>query len=349
MKWEAQPVRHRGTNWIAIYFEKNPVWIERIRQFEGARWSSTMRTWLVPDTAGNRDRFRLPRVAVLSAEHEQRITRYRQWMESRRYSASTIEVYGNALRVFLLWFNGRDPAELEEDDLVRFNNEYILKRKCSSSYQNQVVNAIKLYFSMLEKRRLSPDLIHRPKPEKTLPNVLSKEEVAKILQNAENPKHLAMFVLIYACGLRRGELLNLKLTDIQSARGIIHIRQSKGRKDRIVPVPGDVVQLLREYYLRHKPAVYLFEGLAKGEQYGARSLQQAFRRVLDRAAIAKPATLHWLRHSYATHLLEKGTDLRYIQELLGHKSSRTTEIYTHVSTHRLEQIKSPISDISWKK
>jgi integrase/recombinase XerD len=154
-----------------------------------------------------------------------------------------------------------------------------------------------------------------------------------------------MLCLIYACGLRRGELLHLKPLDIASSRGLLIIRQGKGNKDRIVPISEKTVEILRVYYRMYQPKVWLFEGQVAGQPYSERSLQLVLKRALELAKIKKPVTLHWLRHSYATHLLENGTDLRYIQELLGHKSSKTTEIYTHVSTRSLQKIKSPFDDL----
>jgi integrase/recombinase XerD len=151
--------------------------------------------------------------------------------------------------------------------------------------------------------------------------------------------------MIYSCGLRRSELLNLKPTDIDSKRNVVIIRQSKGKKDRITPLSPRILEILREYYLVHKPKSYLFEGQEPGTIYSEQSLQSVLKQALQKCKINKPVTLHWLRHSYATHLLESGTDLRYIQELLGHNSSKTTEIYTHVSTKNIQQIKSPFDDL----
>jgi integrase/recombinase XerD len=175
--------------------------------------------------------------------------------------------------------------------------------------------------------------------------VLSKEEVKQILNAHKNIKHRAMLSLIYACGLRRSELLNLKIPDVDSKRGLLIIRQAKGKKDRVAPLSERIVGLLREYYRQEQPVDYLFEGQEKGKAYSAKSLESVLKQALRKAKITKPVTLHWLRHSYATHLLENGTDLRYIQELLGHKSSKTTEIYTHVSTKSLQKIKSPFDDL----
>jgi integrase/recombinase XerD len=220
-----------------------------------------------------------------------------------------------------------------------------VKSGLSSSYQNQIVNSIKLYFKTCRDTKIEVDKIHRPKREKVLPNVLSKEEVKAILDAHSNLKHKAMLSMIYSCGLRRSELLNLKFSDIDSKRNIVIIRQSKGKKDRITPLSAKILDLLRRYYKEYSPKTYLFEGQEKNTQYSARSLEEVLKKSVKLASINKPVTLHWLRHSYATHLLESGTDLRYIQELLGHNSSKTTEIYTHVSTKNIQQIKSPFDDL----
>jgi integrase/recombinase XerD len=154
-----------------------------------------------------------------------------------------------------------------------------------------------------------------------------------------------MLSLLYSCGLRCSELLNLKPNDIDSHRGIVIIRQSKGKKDRIAPLSLKILEMLREYYVISKPKIWLFKWQNDDVPYSTKSLQSVLKQALQKTGIIKPVTLHWLRHSYATHLLESGTDLRYIQELLGHSSSKTTEIYTHVSTKSIQQIKSPFDDL----
>jgi integrase/recombinase XerD len=195
------------------------------------------------------------------------------------------------------------------------------------------------------KSEIETNKIERPWREHKLPNVLSKEEIKAILQAPTNLKHRAMLSLIYACGLRRSELLNLKPADIDSKRGLLLIRNAKGRKDRVTPLPEKIILMLREYYIAFKPKIWLFEGQEKKELYSEASLAKVLKIGCKKANIHKPVTLHWLRHSYATHLLESGTDLRYIQELLGRRSSKTTEIYTHVSTKCLQNIKSPFDDL----
>ena len=266
-------------------------------------------------------------------------------MNFRRYSQNTIKTYADALEVFFRFYKDQAPESLNIEDIINFNTSYILKKNLSASYQNQVINAIKLFYRNRFNRAMEVDFIQRPRREKRLPNVLSKNEVKSILEAPTNLKHRAMLSLIYACGLRRSELLNLTLKDILSDRNLLFIRQSKGKKDRVVPISIKLIEMLRDYYKAFKPKTWLFEGQEVGIKYSERSIQLVLNQAVVKAKIVKPVSLHWLRHSYATHLLESGTDLRYKQELLGHSSSRTTEIYTHVSTRNLQQIRSPFNDL----
>jgi integrase/recombinase XerD len=281
----------------------------------------------------------------LTDYHQDKINSFRIWLENQRYSPNTIKTYTDTLGVFFKYLSKKAISELRNEDIIEFNNKYIIKKGLSHSYQNQFINSLKLFFSKIEKRVIDVELIQRPRSEKKLPNVLSKQEVKLILESLQNTKHKTMLSLIYACGLRRSELLNIKPQDILSDRKLLHIKQSKGKKDRIVPLSDKLLEMLREYYKTYKPKVWLFEGQHEGEQYSEKSLESVLKQAVAKANISKPVTLHWLRHSYATHLLESGTDLRYIQELLGHNSSRTTEIYTHVSKKSIQQIKSPFDDL----
>ena len=276
---------------------------------------------------------------------KQAIQNFIRYLNSKRYSPNTIKVYSDSMSTFLRYFSMKDITDISNDDLIDFNNNYILKNNFSASFQNQVVNAVKLYFSAIQHKKIDVELIHRPRREKVLPNVLSKEEVKAILNAHVNIKHKMMLSLIYSCGLRCGELLALHPVHIDSKRNIIFLKNAKGKKDRIVPLSPLILKMLREYYKIYKPKTYLFEGQNISLPYDARSLQLILKQALEKTGIRKPVTLHWLRHSYATHLLESGTDLRYIQELLGHSSSKTTEIYTHVSTKSIQQIKSPFDDL----
>jgi integrase/recombinase XerD len=273
------------------------------------------------------------------------LEKFGHFMEHRRYSKQTRDAYVNALEQFLRHQAIQRPEEITKDHLIDFNRNYILAKGLSASYQNIVVNALKLFLLVVENSELSPVSIERPRREHRLPNVLSKEEVKRIITAPLNIKHRLMLQLIYGCGLRAGELRNIKPTDILSERQLLFIRQSKGKKDRVVPMPAAMIEQLREYYRAERPKVFLFEGDVPGQPYAQRSLQLVFRNAVRKAGISKPATLHWLRHSYATHLLERGTDIRYIQELLGHNNTKTTMIYTHVGHKSLEQIRSPLEDL----
>jgi len=283
----------------------------------------------------------------------QEIEKFSDWMRNRRYSESTIRNYVHSLGLFLRFTGNKNPAEISNADLENFHKDYILRNNYAASFQSLVINAVKLYFSNRLKRKLEPIAIERPKNPRLLPHVLSKEDVKAILLAHQNIKHRAMLCLIYACGLRHSELLNLKPHDtstslsagIDSSRGMLRVNQGKGKKDRMVPISEKILELLREYYRYEKPSVYLFEGTKQGQTYSPTSLQEVLKAAVKKAGIKKPVTLHWLRHSYATHLLESGTDLRYIQELLGHNSSKRTEIYTHVSQKSLQKIRSPFDDL----
>lgn len=347
MKWEAKLVKHRGKSRIAVLFDKDIQLIARIKQLEDARWSSSKKYWHLPDNKENRARFKITTTEknLLDPKTSAEISKFSNWLRSRRYSDNTIKTYCEALKSFLIFFDDKMPEAITNDDVILYNNDFILKNNLSFSYQNQIVNAIKLYFRTIQEKTLDVDKVHRPKSAKTLPNVLSKEEVKLILEAHLNLKHKMMLSLIYSGGLRCGELLALKPENIDSKRNIVLIKNAKGRKDRIVPLSLKILDMLRGYYQLYKPKTFLFEGQIQGQAYDARSLQQVLKQAVSKSGIKKPVTLHWLRHSYATHLLESGTDLRYIQELLGHSSSRTTEIYTHVSTKSLQQIKSPFDDL----
>lgn len=348
MTYKAELVEHRNQKRIAVWFENKPELIARIKALGDARWSKTLKAWHLPNTPENRLRFKLYPLPVeerLGMDKIEQIESFKRYLNTKRYSPNTVKTYSESLHTFLFFFKDKDVKAIDNQDVVDFYNDYILKRKLSISFQNQIINSIKLYFKIIKETAINVDKIYRPKREKLLPNVLSKEEVKKILNVHTNIKHKAMLCLIYSCGLRRSELLSLKTNDIDSKRNLVIIRQAKGRKDRIVPLSTKILEILRDYYKEYKPTEWLFEGQYPKTPYDERSLANVLKLALQKAKIDKPATLHWLRHSYATHLLESGTDLRYIQEILGHKSSRTTEIYTHVSIKSVQKVKSPFDDL----
>jgi integrase/recombinase XerD len=208
----------------------------------------------------------------------------------------------------------------------------------SISYINQVISAGKLFLLYgLNKTNTIINKFERPFRERTLPVVLSVEEISRILRNTGNIKHRAILYTIYAHGMRISEILNLEIKDIDSSCGYLNIRQGKGRKDRHIPINKECLALLRQYFIKERPKVYLFEG-QDGGQYSATSIRQILKKSLIKSGIKKHVKVHTLRHTYATHLLEQGVDIRYIQILLGHANIKTTEIYTHVTNKALENI-----------
>ena len=273
------------------------------------------------------------------------IERYRGWMEAHRYPPTTVQTYCAMMTKFLRFVSPKEAEACDSDDLLRLINEYILPNRLSFSFQNQMISSVKKFYSHIYKTGMDPGKIERPRGWRRLPNVLSKEDIKKMLGGITNDKHRVMLSLIYACGLRRSELLNLRPDDIERSRGLLRIRQAKGYKDRIVPLSLRTIEMVDNYLQRYKPVNYLFEGQTAGEQYTASSLEKVLKRACSKAGLKSEVSLHWLRHSYATHLLESGTDLRYIQELLGHSSSRTTEIYTHVTDKSIQKIRSPFDDL----
>ncbi len=342
MKWEAKTITHKGSKRIAVYFEKNAELIARIKQLEGARWSQSLMAWHLPDTEENRKRFNIAPLShsLPSVEGIAQIEKFKQLLRSKRYSESTITTYSEALKSFLVFYRNKAIIDITNEDVIIYNNEYILKNNLSASYQNQIVNAIKLFFQTIRDTKMLVDKIHRPKNAKTLPNVLSKEETFRLIDVTTNLKHKTLLALIYSSGLRISEAINMKIIDIDSQRMLIHIKNAKGKKDRYTLLSTKVLGLLREYYTIYKPKSFLFEGQS-GDQYSSRSAQSVLQQSAKKAGITRLISLHTLRHSFATHLLESGTDLRYIQDLLGHSSPKTTMIYTHVSSTSLKKIINP--------
>jgi site-specific recombinase XerD len=229
---------------------------------------------------------------------------------------------------------------------INLYHQELQQKGHSFTHINQSINAIKFYYTkILNRLEMSLAGIDRPAKEKKLPKVLSKEEVAAILKTVTNLKHRCLLLLLYSGGLRISEVINLELSDIQTNRNLLLIRGAKGFKDRTTLLSGKLLEELRLYYKQYKPKVWLFEG-QEGGRYTVESTRRVFHAALEKAGIKQSATPHTLRHSFATHLLEQGTDLRYIQELLGHSSSRTTEIYTHITKYGLDKIISPLDGLN---
>ena len=261
-----------------------------------------------------------------------------------RYSEKTLKTYKSLFEEFINHYPTEDIDKIDEQKIIAFCQYLVIDRKVSASYQNQAINAIKFYYERVLGGQRKFYFLERPNKEKTLPTVLNMEEITSILKGITNLKHKAILTLIYSAGLRISEATNLKIKDIDSKRMQIRIEQSKGKKDRYTLLSVKTLALLRVYFKEYRPKEYLFEG-QDGGQYSARSVQTFFQDICEKVGILKKVSVHTLRHSFATHLLENGTDLRYIQVLLGHESSKTTEIYTHVTTKGFDQIKSPVDDL----
>ena len=265
---------------------------------------------------------------------------YLQKLELKRYAASTIKTYVSCFEAFMNYYSSREVHDLNEND-IRLYLQKLIREGASHSYINQAINAIKFYYEVVLEMPNRFYAVERPRAEEKLPEVLAKEEVLRIIENTNNIKHRCIVSLLYSAGLRRGEVLNLKVGDIDSKRMVIRVSAGKGNKDRYTILSEKLLGDLRKYFLEWRPKEHLFEG-PKGEKYSAESIVKIVKESSKRAGIRKRVTPHMLRHSFATHLLENGTDLRYIQVLLGHKSTKTTEIYTHVATNIFFKIKNPL-------
>lgn len=272
------------------------------------------------------------------------LSKAQKMLKLKGYSVNTMDAYLGHMRRFLVslkadyWsFELLDSNYFEDYILTQLENE-----NKSHAYVNQTISAIKFLYKYVLKLSVPSVEIPRPKREEKLPNVLSKEEVLKILQKTINLKHRALLTLAYSAGLRVSEIVSLKVNDIDSRRMLVHIRQGKGRKDRYTILSETALEVLRLYAKKYRLQDWLFPGENEGTHLSERTAQKVFTTACKKAGVKKDVSIHSLRHSFATHLLEAGTDLRYIQEILGHKSSKTTEIYTHVSKKDILRIRSPL-------
>jgi integrase/recombinase XerD len=362
---------------IKLPIPYSPEWVDELRSFRGSRYNGATREWSMPwsklacDSLADYfsrkgvdvdvkketvdDALRLERKRIGDDVRDRKPGRkaldgldsLAMYLDENRYSTRTREAYLSMIDFFFRYFSDKDPMEISSSEMSRFIYEFIIKLGYSVSYQNQMVSAIKTFYTMQGEKSLNIEVPGRPRRNRSLPKTFSKEEVVRILNSPGNIKHKLLLWIIYSCGLRRSEVTNIKLKDMDRNRSIIHIREGKGMVDRIVPVPAKVWNKVDEYLAGYLPREYLFEGQTGG-RYSSESVYRVFKSALERAGIKKDVGVHSLRHSYATHLHENGLDIRYIQELLGHKSTRTTEIYTHVSRRNLISVRSPIEDLDVK-
>lgn len=263
-------------------------------------------------------------------------------LSTQRYAKNTIKSYMDYASLFLKRLNEYPSLkDVPMRAIESFINEKVLKEQISVSYQKGLVGAIKKLYELTLNQKVQLDYLYPKRSFSKLPKFFSKEEIRQLLDSTNNIKHRAILMTIYSCGLRLNELLNLKIEDIRSSEKIIRINQSKGNKDRIVSLPDKLLDILREYYLVYKPTNYLFEG-EKGNRYSERSVQLVLKKSLANAKIKTEGTVHTLRHSYATHLIQSGIDVRIVQELLGHENIKTTMIYTHITDIDKKRTPSPL-------
>lgn len=370
--------QHRGRPVLVLRFYKDAELIGLIRGCDGV-WSKTFGAWLVDLDREHWAKLRvvlerkadlrlddklmaeLPKLqsgriksptgkkrkkgADLSGANKLFLHSFVKFLRGKRYSESTVRTYYNFVLDFLIFVGDKPKSEVCNKDVSLFVEDVLLPQKFSINTHRQLVSAMKQFEVFVPECKLKDLQLMRPKKSAYLPAVLSYEEVVNLLRCTKNLKHRAILAMIYSCGLRIGELIDLKLEDIDAHRRHILIKNSKGRKDRYVMMGESILPLLQNYLSTYAPVVYFAEGVGQGSRYSPESIRNFLKQSCKLAGIRKRVTPHTLRHSYATHLLEFGTDLRYIQELLGHSRPETTMIYTHVMQKDLKKVGSPLDRI----
>jgi integrase/recombinase XerD len=372
-----RPLFHREMQCVGIFFKKDFDVNNQVRTIPGVKFSATHSCWYVPDgpdvlsliigklhgkvvldiseefwqrpapAPANVQPDPLPPVApvavYMSVEevHRSALELMQKKLKTMNYRPSTKKTYVDQFRLFLRFYPDSDPEELGEQEIEHYLLYLIDTRKLSASTQNQAINAIKFFYEKVLRQERKVYYLDRPMKDKKLPEVLNHNELIAIFENTRNIKHRLMLMLIYASGLRRSELLNLRVGDVDFDRNVVFVRGGKGRKDRQSVASEALVELMEQYIKEFQPRFWLFEGI-HGERYSATSLQSILKQAAERAGIRKRVRLHMLRHTFATHLLEAGLSTRYIQTLLGHESPKTTEIYAQVTRFGIDQVQSPL-------
>ena len=354
-------ISYRGKPRILLRFAHHKTWNERIKKVPDARWSNTQKGWHIPDTEENRKKCGLePATALsvqqqkiqtssirLSANNKAQLLLYLEQLALKKYSKSTLQTYRNEFMQLLQLLKDVHVQDLTPEHLKRYMLYCVVKLQLSENTLHSRLNALKFYFEQVLKREKFFWEIPRPKKPLQLPKLLNEHEIARLFNALANKKHKAMLFTIYSAGLRVSELVNLKIADIDSKRMQLFIERAKGKKDRYVNLSPVLLDILRNYIqtYKYRPKVYLFESEQTFTCYPTRTVQQIFMNAKSKAGIRKDVGVHSLRHSFATHLLDKGTDIKYIKDLLGHFDIRTTERYLHVSKKQLINIISPFDDL----
>ena len=352
---------HRNSLKLLIKFKFDNGLISLIRSISGATWSKTLATWYIEDNKVNYDKVitTFKEVTTINASkisktnpfkrkltNEQKtiLNNFYLYLKGKRYSKSTIQTYTFFVADFVNFHTKTPLEELTNRSVELFIEKVFIEREYSVSTQRQFISALKIFIIFCPKTKINDLVLERPKKSRKLPNVLSQEEVLRIVQVTKNLKHRAIIVLLYSSGLRIGEITSLQLKNIDIERKQVKIESGKGRKDRFVVLASSFLPLLLNYLTTYTPKVYFIEGL-EGHRYSESSIRKFLGKSVILAKVLKRVTPHTLRHSYATHLLENGVGLRHIQELLGHAKPETTMIYTHVAKKDLLDITSPLDTI----
>ncbi|MBA2746618.1 MAG: tyrosine-type recombinase/integrase [Flavisolibacter sp.] len=378
-----KPFFHRDQENMGIYFSVRALY-NRIKMVPGVKWSRTHRVWYLPLERASYEllvnhlkdvfietselkKYLEQRKPHLMLSSKKKLTKvkskmliefplsdfnlkafkeFKEMLVLKGYSPNTIRTYSTEFLYLLRLLGQANVQDLEKKQVLSYLLWLLKFKKYSETHVHTTVSALKFFFEKVENREVEFYDLPRPKKPQLLPDILAEEEVVQIIRSVENLKHKALLMTAYSAGLRVSELVNLKVLDIDSKRMTIHVREGKGKKSRIVPLSKVLLETLREYFKVYRPKDYLFEGVGGGA-YGTRSAQIVLANAKIRAKVKKRGSIHSLRHSYATHLLEGGTDIRYIQELLGHQSMKTTLRYTHVSVKSLTAIQSPLDKLPW--
>ena len=358
------PKKHRKKNVLVVKFDYNDDLIAAIRKIQGSTWSKSMQAWYLNYSDENialiKSTFKkitevdsslvdTKRLFVRKLNQAQKdfLNQFYLYLKGKRYSKSTIQAYTFYIADFISFHSNKTLKELTNRDVEIFIEQVFIPRNYSISTQRQLISAMKLFTQFYHHTQINDLELERPQKSRKLPEVLSQEEILNLISVTVNLKHRAIIAILYSCGLRISELINLRLEDFHLERKQLVIKNSKGRKDRYVSLADSFLPLLSNYYYSYKPKYYFIEG-SKGGQYSAESIRQFLRKNCLKANIHRRVTPHTLRHSYATHLLENGVDIRYIQSLLGHAKPETTMIYTHVKRKDLMQIQNPL-DVALQK
>ncbi len=353
------PLFHKNKHLIAIQFGYDDEIRFYIKKLTEVKWSQSKRTFYTSESDLKKLSNHLNRKkwtiiydeniqrrikSILSIKSQSLLSDFEKFLIGKRYCESTVNTYCSFIKLFLIFLNKKDIITVDNEDVRLFVEEVVISKKYSISTHRQLISAVKQFKEFYPSCSIENLQLIRPNKNRTLPIVLSKEEIVDLLRSTRNLKHRAVLALLYSSGLRISELLNLKLRDIDLDRRQLHIKNAKGRKDRFVIMAESFIPLLHNYFNTYRPKHYFVEGTT-GNKYSAESIRAFLKRSCKLARINKRVTPHTLRHSYATHLLENGIDLRYIQELLGHAKPETTMIYTHVSKKDLMRIESPLDEL----